>query len=45
MTDPCRCPPEAGNSVCDLPAQHVQRHVCGLIRDSDALGTEIASSR
>lgn len=25
MTDSCRCPTEAGNSVCDLPAQDSQR--------------------
>jgi hypothetical protein len=25
MTDSCCCPPEAGNSVCDLPAQKFQR--------------------
>lgn len=38
MTDECCCPPEAGSSVCDLPAQHVQRPrratngcpVCGM---------------
>ena len=24
MTDSCCCPPEAGNAVCDLPAQNVQ---------------------
>ena len=25
MTESCCCPPEAGNSVCDLPAQDIQR--------------------
>ena len=25
MTESCCCPPEAGNAVCDLPAQDVQR--------------------
>ena len=25
MTDSCCCPPEAGNTVCDLPAQNFQR--------------------
>ena len=25
MTDSCCCPPEAGNSVCDLPTQNFQR--------------------
>src|SRR5574341_27186 len=25
MTDACCCPPEAGNAVCDLPAQGFQR--------------------
>ncbi len=25
MTDSCCCPPEAGNPVCDLPAQNFQR--------------------
>lgn len=25
MTDSCCCPPEAGNAVCDLPAQGFQR--------------------
>jgi hypothetical protein len=25
MTDACCCPPEAGNTVCDLPAQGFQR--------------------
>lgn len=25
MTDSCGCPPKAGNAVCDLPAQDVQR--------------------
>ena len=25
MTDSCCCPPEAGNSVCDLPAQDFRR--------------------
>jgi len=25
MTDSCWCPPEAGNPVCELPAQNVQR--------------------
>ncbi len=25
MTDLCCCPPEAGNAVCELPAQNVQR--------------------
>lgn len=33
MTDTCGCPPEAGNAVCELPAQGFQRavrvgHVC-----------------
>ncbi len=26
MTESCCCPPEAGNAVCDLPAQNVQHH-------------------
>src|SRR5215211_3189130 len=25
MIDSCRCPPEAGNAVCDLPSQSVPR--------------------
>ena len=25
MTEACCCPPEAGNAVCDLPAQNIQR--------------------
>jgi len=25
MTESCRCPPEAGNTVCDLPAQGFRR--------------------
>ena len=25
MTESCYCPPEAGNAVCDLPAQNFQR--------------------
>jgi hypothetical protein len=25
MTESCSCPPEAGNTVCDLPAQNFQR--------------------
>jgi hypothetical protein len=33
MTDSCCCPPEAGNAVCELPAQNFQRspratHAC-----------------
>jgi hypothetical protein len=33
MTDVCCCPPEAGNTVCELPAQNIQRlpratHAC-----------------
>ena len=27
MTDSCCCPPEAGNAVCDLPAQNFQRPI------------------
>jgi hypothetical protein len=27
MTDSCCCPPEAGNEVCDLPAQNFRRPV------------------
>lgn len=30
MTESCCCPPEAGNSVCDLPAQDFQRLPRGL---------------
>lgn len=38
MTDGCCCPPEAGSSVCDLPAQNLERPhratngcpVCGI---------------
>ena len=38
MTDSCCCPPEAGNAVCELPAQNFQRPsratnacpVCGM---------------
>ncbi len=28
MTDSCCCPPEAGNAVCELPAQNFQRPPC-----------------
>lgn len=30
MTESCPCPPEAGNTVCELPARNVQRplHAC-----------------
>ncbi len=30
MTESCCCPPEAGNAVCDLPAQNFQRPVRDL---------------
>lgn len=35
MTDSCCCPPEAGNAVCELPAQNFQRspraaHACPI---------------
>lgn len=30
MADACCCPPEAGNAVCDLPAQSVQRPLRGM---------------
>lgn len=29
MTDSCCCPPEAGNAVCELPAQNFQRPLRG----------------
>lgn len=30
MTESCCCPPEAGNPVCDLPAQDFQRAPCAV---------------
>jgi hypothetical protein len=43
MTESCCCPPEAGNAVCDLPTQDVQRphHVVNTCPECGKIGKPI----